>query len=588
MDVRAMALAAGTASTTLFVVSYLPMLIRAIRTRDLRSYSRSSLVIANVGNVVQAGYIISLPVGPLWFLHGFYLVSSALMLALHLRHAPSPTATESVSSASLRSESETAPPSHPRSEMTSTTTTRRAPSHVHLARLRASVRGAVLSPDHAAFPDAIRSWNLNAVHHPAVVVLPIDTDDMVAAVRWATRAGIGVAVQATGHGTGRPCDGGLLLNTRRLQRVGIDPDRSQVRVEAGVVWREVVEAAAPYGLAGLPGSSATVGVVGSTLGGGFGWLGRRFGLAAHSVISAEVVTAEGSVLRVSRDRHGDLHWAVPGGLSGLGVVTGLELALHPVPTVYAGNLFYPHERLTDLLTFFAAWSRAVPDALTAAVTVRRFPPAPTVPEPLRGRVLVALRGCWSGDRRAGAALVDQARTDLGPATVDTFTTMPAARLADISSDPVDPLPSRNHHELLTDLTSAAIDDLVGLAGAGTDWPLVMTEVRQLGGALVGRDDALSPMAHTRARFSLNAIGMTASLEQSAAVRSRLRALAERMAPHATGDTYLNFLDLNGATPERVRAAYSPADRLRLTTLKHDHDPADVFRFGRRLTQENPS
>ena len=314
---------------------------------------------------------------------------------------------------------------------------------------------------------------------------------MAAAVRWAARAGIGVAVQATGHGTGRPCDGGLLLNTRMLQRVRIDPDRRLVRVAAGVVWRDVVESAAPYGLAGLPGSSAGVGVVGSTLGGGFGWLGRRFGLAAHSVISAEVVTAEGDVLRVSRDRHADLHWAVPGGLSGLGVVTGLEFALHPVPTVYAGNLFYPHERLADLLTFFADWSRTVPDALTAAVTVRRFPPVPSVPEPLRGRVLVALRGCWSGDRRGRAPL---SSTRPGPPSDRPPSTRSPpclpSRLAEISADPVDPLPSRSRHELLADLTPAAIDDLLALAGAGTDWPLVMTEVRQLGGALVGREDAL--------------------------------------------------------------------------------------------------
>jgi FAD/FMN-containing dehydrogenase len=483
--------------------------------------------------------------------------------------------------------------------MTSTTSTSRStsgpyepspssPPRTDLAPLRAAVRGAVLTPDHSDFAGTVRAWNLNAVQHPAVAVVPVDTDDVAAAVRWAARAGIGVAVQATGHGTGRPCDGGLLLNTHLLQRVRIDPERSRARVAAGVVWSDVVEAAAPYGLAGLPGSSAGVGVVGSTLGGGFGWLGRRWGLAAHSVISAEVVTADGAVRRVGPDRHADLHWAVPGGLSGLGVVTDLELALHPVPTVYAGNLFYPHERLGDLLTFFAQWSRAAPDALTAAVTVRRFPPAPTVPEPLRGRVLVALRGCWSGDRRAGTALLDQARTALGPATVDTFATMPAARLAEISADPVDPLPARNHHELLTDLTSAAIDDLVAVAGADTGWPLVMTEVRRLGGALVGPPDALSPMAHTGARFSLNAIGMTASPQQSAAVSTHLAALAELMGPHATGDTYLNFLDLDGATPERVRAAYSPADRDRLHALKNDHDPADVFRFGRRLTQEDPS
>lgn len=198
---------------------------------------------------------------------------------------------------------------------------------------------------------------------------------------------------------------------------------------------------------------------------------------------------------------------------------------------------------------------------------------------------MALRGAYSGDPRRGPALVDQARVALGPARLDTFAAMPAARLAEVSADPVDPLPVRGHHELLADLTPGAIDDLAALAGDGSDWPLVMTEVRQLGGALAGPPGSLSPMAHTRARFSLNAIGVTAGPEQHRAVRAHLGHLARQMAPHATGDTYLNFLDLDGATPERVRAAFTATDRHRLSVLKSQHDPADVFRFGRRLTQE---
>ncbi|MFT4163719.1 MAG: BBE domain-containing protein, partial [Microlunatus sp.] len=171
------------------------------------------------------------------------------------------------------------------------------------------------------------------------------------------------------------------------------------------------------------------------------------------------------------------------------------------------------------------------------------------------------------------------------AAVDTFAVMPASRLAEVSADPVDPLPARGRHELLTDLTPGAVDDLVRLAGAEARWPLVMTEVRQLGGALVGPPEALSPMAHTAARFSLNAIGVTATPEQQTSVGSRLAALTERMERHSTGDTYLNFLDLDAATPARIRAAYRPADRDRLHELKRRYDPADVFRFGRPLPPE---
>ena len=157
----------------------------------------------------------------------------------------------------------------------------------------------------------------------------------------------------------------------------------------------------------------------------------------------------------------------------------------------------------------------------------------------------------------------------------------------MSADPIEPLPARSHHELLADLTPEAVGDLVAMAGAESGWPLVMTEVRLLGGALGGPADVLHPMARTRARYSLNAIGVTPGPEQSATVRAHLASVAQRMAPHATGDTYLNFLDLDGATPDRVRAAFTPTDRHRLSDLKNRYDPADVFRFGRRLTtQEN--
>ncbi|MET0692759.1 MAG: BBE domain-containing protein, partial [Propionibacteriaceae bacterium] len=261
----------------------------------------------------------------------------------------------------------------------------------------------------------------------------------------------------------------------------------------------------------------------------------------------------------------------------------LQFALYPVPQVYAGDLYYPLDRAQDVLSFFSSFSRSVPPELTSAVTFRRFPPLPTLPETLRGRSLVAFRGCFCGDPTEGRALIDQVRAALGPAVVDTFETMPTSALASVSMDPEQPLGALSHAEMLADLTPVAIDALVELAGPDADSPLVMLEVRQLGGALQGPPDALSPMAHTGARFSLNAIGITPNPDQEGAVRSHLQRLEHAVRPHATGDSYVNFLDLDGATDARIRAAYSEGDRQRLLRLKATYDPDNLFRFNRNLS-----
>ena len=213
------------------------------------------------------------------------------------------------------------------------------------------------------------------------MVLAEDASDVRNAVRFAQTSELGVGVLATGHGTGQPCNGGLLINTSRMRGVRVDTSARVARVEAGAIWEDVVEAAATHGLVGLPGSSMTVGVVGYTLGGGFGWLGRRYGLAAHSITKAEVVTADGEFVTASPNEHPDLFWGLQGGTGNLGIVTSLEFSLHPVREVYGGNLYYPLERARDVLQFYAEWSRSAPDELTAAATFRTFPPLPSVPEP---------------------------------------------------------------------------------------------------------------------------------------------------------------------------------------------------------------
>jgi FAD/FMN-containing dehydrogenase len=452
--------------------------------------------------------------------------------------------------------------------------------------LRKAIDGRLFEPADNGYDAARRPWNLAAGHRPAVVVVPGSAEDIRLAVLHAKASGLGVGVMATGHGTGLPSDGGLLLNTSELRGVTIDPAARVARVEAGAIWQDVISAAAVHGLASLPGSSPRVGVVGYTLGGGFGWLGRRYGLAAHSVLRAEIVTADGAFTTASAEHNPDLFWAIRGGTGNFGVVTALEFRLHPVREVYAGNLYYPLERARDVLEFFTAWSPRTPDDLTAAVTFRRFPPLAGLPTQLRGRTLVAVRGCFSGDHAAGVALIDGARKALGTADFDTFDVLPVADLASVSMDPIDPLPAHSHSEMIPNLTPDVIDALIDLAGPDSGSPLVMLELRQLGGALTGSPDMLSPMAHSTAVFSLNAIGVTPTPEATAAVQQHLRWIGQRLQGLSTGETYLNFLDLDGATADRVRAAYSAADWNRLVTVKRRYDPGNLFRFNRAIPTDS--
>jgi FAD/FMN-containing dehydrogenase len=314
-----------------------------------------------------------------------------------------------------------------------------------------------------------------------------------------------------------------------------------------------------------------------------GWLGRRYGLAAHSITRAEVVLADGQLVSSSATEHPDLFWGLPGSAGNLGIVTELEFALVPVARVYGGNLYYPLTRSRDVLEFFAEWSLSLPHEVTAAVTFRSFPPLPTVPEPLRGTSMVGFRAVHSGDLGEARSLVDQARVALGPAVADTFAELPSAQLDTVSQDPVVRLGARTRAELLRDLNGPTIDALGAVAGPDARSPLAMLEVRLLGGALTGPSDALSPLAHTSARFSLNAIGLTTTPAPADAVRAHLARVTETLRPLATGDTYVNFLDLDQATPDRVRAAYSDADWTRLVALKAAYDPENLFRFTRPLS-----
>lgn len=448
-----------------------------------------------------------------------------------------------------------------------------------------------LSPGADGYADAVSSWNLLVHHRPAAAFVARRPADVAAAVRYAARRGLGVAAMSTGHGTPAVDAGAVLVNTAALDRVRIDPARRTVTVGAGARWRDVHAASAPHGLVGVCGSSSQVGVVGYAQGGGFGWLSRRLGFASSSVRAAELVTADGEILCLDEDHHPKLLWGVTGGAGNLGVVTSLTLDLHRVgapgdagpATVYGGNLYYPVERAAEVATFYAGWAPTLGRDVASALTFRWFPPAPGVPEPLRDRRLVAIRACSSGPSiAAGEDVVRSARSALGEPVVDTFTTLPAHDLDPISADPTFPVPAVQQGEALTDLGPEAIEILADEARVTSGPPLVMLELRRLGGAMRHAPRGPHPMARTTAPYSINAIGLVPSPEQEGAARARQRWIFDRLAPHLTGSTYLNFLEGGATDRDRVRRAYDDADWARLVALKSAHDPANTFRYGRNI------
>ena len=390
------------------------------------------------------------------------------------------------------------------------------------------------------------------------MVFAESAEDVVAAVLLAKDQGLGVGVLATGHGVAAPCDGGVLINTSRIRGVSVDAESQSATVEPGALWSDVTPEAQAHGLVGLAGSSSGVGVVGYTLGGGYGWLGRKYGFAAESMREADVVTADGELVKASAEENTDLFWGLKGSGGNFGVVISLEFALYPLRTVYGGGIYYPVEKAPQVLDLYARWVTEVPDEMTTSVTFLNFPPLPALPEALRGKSVITVRACYGGDPpEAGQELIRPWR-ELGEPVMNSFQTMPCNEMDSISMDPTDPTAAYGHVELLGDLSADTITTLVDLAGADSDSPLTTLELRELGGALEGTSSELSPIGRN------------------------LGYVAESTRPYQTGATYVNFLELDGATPERVKASYSPEDWERLVALKDRYDPDNTFRFDRNI------
>jgi hypothetical protein len=441
------------------------------------------------------------------------------------------------------------------------------------------VSGPVLAGDDPQAAAEIMTFNLAVTHSPAVVVGATSASDVAAAVSWAREHGLPVAVQSTGHGPIRSADGAVLVTTSRMRQVTVDPVRRTATAAAGVRWAEVLSAAAPHGLAPLSGSSSQVGVVGYTLGGGIGSLSRQFGFAADLVERVEMVTADGQVRQVDAHSDPDLFWAVRGGKGNFGIVTSLEFGLVPVAEIYGGGVMLAGSSARDVLHSFREWAPTLPESASASVAMLRLPPLEEIPEPLRGQLVVHVRFAYNGPAAEGERLIAPMR-EAGEVLVDTVGPMPYAAADAIHQDPTEPVSAWERGRLLRELPAEAVDNLVAVAGPDVDVPLILVELRLLGGALARQPEVPNAVSGREGAYALFVLGPVApGLEEVVpAVGGRV---FESVLPWLTGTAQLNFLGdaLNG---DAVGTAWAPEVHERLMEVKGRVDPDNLFCFGHAL------
>jgi hypothetical protein len=447
--------------------------------------------------------------------------------------------------------------------------------------LATSFGGALICPDDAMYDDQRRIWNGSIDRRPTLIAHCSGVADVISAVRFAREHEQLVAVRGGRHsypGLG-VCDGGMVIDLGQMKGIRVDPDARTARAQAGALLGDLDRETQPFGLAVPAGIVTHTGLAGLTLGGGVGWLERKYGLTIDQLLSVDVVTAEGEFVRASEEVNTDLFWGVRGGGGNFGIVTEFEFRLNPVgPTVLAGPIMWAMEDSPKVLRFYREWIKEVPDELTTIVTHRRALPVPTIPEELHGKHVVVVGTCYAGPVEDGESVLKPLR-EFGSPLLDGCVPMPFSKHQAIL-DPSFPhgwwyyIRSCN----LAELTDEVIDTLVdhGLRIAS---PVTVFSIFHLGGAvaLVGEDE--TAFGGRDAGHTVNVIGITVTGEGFEQEREWARGLWTGLQPHHQ-NVYVNFLMEEGK--DRIREAYGGAKYDRLKALKRKYDPNNFFRLNQNI------
>ena len=446
----------------------------------------------------------------------------------------------------------------------------RATTPMALRDFRASLQCEVILPDDDGYDSARRVWNGMIDKYPALIIRCATRADVTHAVEFARSQHLPVAVRGGGHsviGTS-VCDGGIVIDLSQMKGMRVDPVTCTARAEAGLTLGEFVRQSQPFGLVTTTGTVAGTGLAGLTLGGGLGWFMGKYGLTIDNLLSVDIVTADGRVLRASATEHPDLFWGVRGGGGNFGIVTAFDFQLHPVGAVLAGKVVYPMSRAREVLRFYREYTSSVPDELTAYASLL------TTPD---GLPVIAINLCYCGSLDAGERLVEPVRK-FGSPLVDLIRPKPYLNVV-TSADAGAP-DGRHYYEkarTLRELSDEAIETIADYGAACTSpYSLVLIQ------HVHGEASRVSP---TETAFALRdesyVMSIVAAWEagQAHLHREWARTFWTAMQPFASSGVYVNFLGNEGE--ERVRAAYG-INYERLVALKNTYDPTNFFSFNQNI------
>jgi len=453
---------------------------------------------------------------------------------------------------------------------------------IDLDPLRASFRGQLIQPEDKAYDVARKIWNGSIDKRPGLIAQCVGTSDVMAAVRFAREHDLLVAVRSGGHNVAgnAVCDGGMVIDLSRMKGVLVDPETRTAHVQAGVTWGDFDHETQAFGLAAPGGVMSTTGVAGFTLGGGIGWLMRKHGLACDNLLSADIVTTEGRMVRASPRENEDLFWGIRGGGGNFGIATSFEFRLNAVgPVVLAGLLFYPMATARELLCFHREFVTAAADELTTIAILRKAPPAPFLPTEVHGTPVIAIGLCYAGSVEDGERLVQPLRAFRRP-LVDVVRPMPFVAFQRISDGSWAP-GFQNYWKsaYLKGLSDDAVDTIVSHAERITS-PLSDIKIAHQQGAVSRVHENVTAFSHRSAPFNLNINTRWTDPAESEHHIAWTRGLFDAMQPFSTGGVYVNFLGNEGE--ERVVAAYGREKYERLVTVKNKYDPMNFFRLNQNI------
>ncbi|MDO8769978.1 MAG: FAD-binding oxidoreductase [Burkholderiaceae bacterium] len=447
--------------------------------------------------------------------------------------------------------------------------------------LKENFKGELLQPDEKGYDDARKIWNATIDKHPALIARCTATADVVQAVNFARDNGLLLAIRGGGHNIAgnAMCDDGLVIDLSLMKAAHVEPGARRVTIEGGATLADFDAATQAHGLATPMGINSTTGVAGLTLGGGFGWLSRKYGMTIDNLESAEVVTANGEVLRVNATQHPDLFWALRGGSGNFGVVTHFEFRLHPVgPDLLSGLIVYPIVQAKAVLQQYREFIAKAPDELAVWTVLRQAPPLPFLPADAHGKEMIALALCYAGDPKQGESLIAPLRkfgTPLGEHVgVQPYTAWQQA------FDPLLAPGARNYWKShnFTKLEDGLFDTVIG---AIKKLPSPQCEIffGAIGGATTRPAVNSAAYPHRDAQFVMNVHGRWEDAADDARCIGWARDFFKASAPFASGGVYVNFLTADEG--DRVRSAYGP-NYDRLAQVKRTYDPANLFRVNQNI------